>query len=100
MNKYDIEPTRANVIISIQKNITGRNSSLGNLIRLLNRQNDSWSIAINGSWGSGKTFFVKQCQLMIDSLNIESNEENSDIITARSQLFDDRELNTLQNKPF
>ena len=56
MDKYDIEPTKVNLINSIQKDITGRNQSLENLIRLLNRQNDSWSIAINGSWGSGKTF--------------------------------------------
>ncbi|MGK4057628.1 P-loop NTPase fold protein [Limosilactobacillus reuteri] len=100
MDKYDIEPTKVNLINSIQKDITGRNQSLENLIRLLNRQNDSWSIAINGSWGSGKTFFVKQCKLMLDSLSMESNDANTDIITTRTQLFSNEELQELQNKPF
>lgn len=29
----------------------------------------SSSIAINGAWGSGKTFFVKQCKMVIDACN-------------------------------
>lgn len=101
MNKYDIEPTKMNLINSIQKDITGRNGSLRSLIKLLNRQNDSWSIAINGSWGSGKTFFVKQCQLMLNSISMELNDGNFDIITARSKLFNnEEELHNLQNKTF
>jgi hypothetical protein len=100
MDKYDIEPTKMNLIDSIQKDITGRNGSLKSLIKLLNRQNDSWSIAINGSWGNGKTFFVKQCQLMLNSLNTKSDNMDSGIIISRSKLFNDKELEELQSKPF
>ena len=67
MNKYDILPTKSNLALSIKNDTTGRNSNLYNLLRLLNFQQDSLSIAINGSWGTGKTFFIKQCQLMIDN---------------------------------
>ena len=66
MNKYDILPTKSNLALSIKNDTTGRNSNLYNLLRLLNFQQDSLSIAINGSWGTGKTFFIKQCQLMLD----------------------------------
>ncbi|WP_156249919.1 KAP family P-loop NTPase fold protein [Limosilactobacillus reuteri] len=100
MNKYDIDPTQQNLINSIQKDITGRNMVLGNLLRLLNRLEDSYSIAINGSWGSGKTFFVKQCQLILDSLTIESNNIDNGVIIARSQLFKDKEVKELQGKIF
>lgn len=75
MNKYDILPTESNLVLSIKNDTTGRNSNLYNLLRLLNLQQDSLSIAINGSWGTGKTFFIKQCQLMIDNaFSCEDNE--------------------------
>ncbi len=67
MNKYDILPTESNLALSIKNDTTGRNSNLYNLLRLLNLQQESLSIAINGSWGTGKTFFIKQCQLMLDN---------------------------------
>lgn len=67
MNKYDILPTKSNLALSIKNDTTGRNSNLYNLLRLLNFQQDSLSIVINGSWGTGKTFFIKQCQLMLDN---------------------------------
>ena len=39
---------------------------------MLNYQDDSYSIALDGRWGSGKTFFVKQCKLVLDCLNDEN----------------------------
>ena len=67
MKKYDMQPTTDNLISSITKDITGRNQNIYYLLRLLNEQDEAMSIAINGSWGTGKTFFIKQCQLMLDN---------------------------------
>ena len=39
---------------------------------MLKYQDDSYSIALDGRWGSGKTFFVKQCKLVLDCLNEEN----------------------------
>lgn len=39
---------------------------------MLNYQDDLYSIALDGRWGSGKTFFVKQCKLVLDCLNEEN----------------------------
>lgn len=100
MDKYDIEPTKKNLVNSIQKDITGRNGSLKSLIKLLNRQDGSWSIAVNGAWGSGKTFFVKQCQLVLNSLNMKSDNTDSDAVISLSKLFNDKELEELKGKPF
>lgn len=82
MNKFDLEPTKDNLIQSIKKNITGRNSSLYNFLRLLNSQDEPLSIAITGSWGDGKTFFVKQCQLLLDSISSsETTLSDADIFS-------------------
>lgn len=75
MNKYDIQPTTSNLASSIKNDVTGRNRNLYNLVRPLNFQEDSWSIAINGKWGTGKTFFIKQCQLILDNAFTCENEE-------------------------
>ena len=68
MKKYDIFPTEDNLKMSIDKDITGRNKDIFYLLKLLNLQDGSWSIAIDGAWGTGKTFFVKQCQYMLENL--------------------------------
>ena len=57
MKKYDIQPTEENIKESLKDNVTGRNENVYQLLQLLNHQEGSWSIAINGDWGSGKTFF-------------------------------------------
>ena len=72
MKKRDLEPTEENIIDSFVKNSVGRNDSLLKFIEMLNYQDDLYSIALDGRWGSGKTFFVKQCKLVLDCLNDEN----------------------------
>ena len=72
MKKRDLEPTEKNIIDSFVKNSVGRNDSLLKFIEMLNYQDDLYSIALDGRWGSGKTFFVKQCKLVLDCLNEEN----------------------------
>lgn len=57
--------------------LIGRNKSVIKFISYLNAINTNCSIAIDGRWGSGKTIFVKECQMIINQLNnfIPSNEE-------------------------
>lgn len=82
MNKYDIQPTTSNLVSSIENDVTGRNTNLYNLLKLLNTQEDSWSIAINGRWGTGKTFFIKQCQLILDNAFACEDKEIRQAINA------------------
>lgn len=100
MNKYDILPTETNLALSIKNDTTGRNSNLYNLLRLLNLQQDSLSIAINGSWGTGKTFFIKQCQLMLDNAFTQESENNKEVILARKTLFSPENLADIQKTHF
>ncbi|MGL5899737.1 MAG: P-loop NTPase fold protein [Lactobacillaceae bacterium] len=72
MKKRDLEPTEENIIDTFFKNSIGRNNSLLKFIEMLNYQDDSYYIALDGRWGSGKNFFVKQCKLVLDCLNDEN----------------------------
>lgn len=60
-----------------KEDLIGRNKSVIKFINYLNAINTNCSIAIDGRWGSGKTIFVKECQMIINQLNdfIPSNEE-------------------------
>ena len=98
MKKYDIQPTEDNLKESLNKNITGRNENIYQLLRLLNHQEGSWSIAINGDWGSGKTFFVKQCKYVLDCLNSSNNIQKKNINSGK--LFNREKLDDINKKPF
>lgn len=43
---------------------------------LANMEDDCYSIALNGEWGSGKTFFIKQIKLLLDAQNPCSSMDN------------------------
>lgn len=90
MKKYDLTANEQNVIESIQNNVTGRNEYVFNLVRMLNLQDDSLSIAIDSKWGNGKTFFVKQCKFILDHAFYEENE-NNDITKARNDICNGQE---------
>ena len=82
MKFYDLEPTNEKVFDTFEKNIVGRNAIVAKFVELLSSINTSCSIALDGNWGCGKTFFVKQVQMVMDALNgtlspeISNNENN------------------------
>lgn len=60
MKKYELELSNNNIKNTILDNVIDRNRKLINIIKLLNSINENFIISIDGSWGTGKTFFVKQ----------------------------------------
>lgn len=79
MNDYDLEITNENLEASIDNDILKRNSKLNKLIELLNSIKGNKIISIDGKWGSGKTFFLKQLEYINKnefSLKDEFNKEN------------------------
>lgn len=72
MKKYSLKPTDENAINLLREDPIGRNINVFRFISLLNHIQESCTIAINGEWGSGKTFFVKQVKLILDALNEHS----------------------------
>ena len=73
MRSIDLKPTDENIINTILTNSMGRNNGVYNFVRMLNSQYGSISVAVDGKWGSGKTFFIKQCKLVLDCLNDEND---------------------------
>lgn len=73
MKKSVLLPTDENLIFTIQEDALDRNADLNSFCQLLSHSNLMNSIALDGRWGSGKTFFVKQCALLINAKNSLSN---------------------------
>lgn len=92
MKKIGLSPeNEENLKKSLINDITGRNKNIISFIDLLNRcENDTWTIAIDGKWGAGKTFFVKQCKYILDHLK---DEETLDV------KIKDNILNKITTKP-
>lgn len=73
MKKSVLLPMDENLILTIKENVLDRNADLNSFCQLLSHSNSMNSIALDGRWGSGKTFFVKQCALLINAKNSLSN---------------------------
>ena len=67
MKKIVMDSNEANLLKTMKENILERNEDLIALYNLLHSINDPFSIAIDAPWGEGKTFFLKQLQLLYKS---------------------------------
>lgn len=74
MVKYELDINDENLKITIEKDILGRNSNLITLSKLLVNLDENITISIDGKWGSGKTFFVKQFKYLIEHINEYTND--------------------------
>lgn len=78
----ELLPTKENIKSTLSEDLICRNESLYYFLELLNGLEGPTSISLNGYWGSGKTFFVKQAEYVLNTIN-EFTGTTSD---------DDREL--------
>ena len=89
MKSYELKPTHENLMDTLIRNTLDRNKDIFMFADILNSLEDSCSIAIDGSWGSGKTFFVHQVKMFLDANNsfLTSMEEDdkSSIISLWKQ---------------
>lgn len=76
MNSFDLISTEENLIQALHDDLLKRNKDLVHFYDLLLAQEVSSLIAIDGRWGSGKTFFVKQSMLLINAKNPMSEMDN------------------------
>ena len=73
MIKFELEATEENLKSTIERNVLGRNSQLIMLAKLISKLDDNVIISIDGRWGSGKTFFVKQFIHLIENVDEYNN---------------------------
>ena len=69
METFELQPTPENVLSAFEKDIIGRNADVLYFVSLLNSIDSAMSIAVDGRWGAGKTFFVKQVKMVLDAFN-------------------------------
>ena len=69
MIRYELKPEHDNLLTTYKNDAIGRNADLFNFVEILNYIDNSCSISVDGAWGSGKTFFVKQAKMIIDAYN-------------------------------
>lgn len=74
MTNYSLKPTDENALGLLKTDPIGRNKYIRRFIQMLTRmEDDCYTVALNGDWGSGKTFFVKQIKMILDAYNPQSN---------------------------
>lgn len=97
MKKHDLQPTDENIRNTFIKDSIGRNKDLLYFIKIIDSIDESFSIALDSYWGSGKTFFVKQVKMILDANNeftYDSVEEKDKVIEKWNKLLGEDEINT------
>lgn len=87
MENFEILPTEENLIKTLEADLLGRNQQLSYFYNLLLAQKGASTIAVDGKWGSGKTFFIKQSTMVINAKNPVSIIEKEKREKILSKLF-------------
>ena len=81
MKKHDLQPSDVNIRSTFYNDSIGRNKDLVNFIKIINSIDESYSIALDSYWGSGKTFFVKQVKMILDTITEDKAEGETAILS-------------------
>lgn len=69
MKTLALNPTDENVLSTYLSDSIGRNQDIFHFVNILNSIEGNCSISLDGKWGSGKTFFVKQTKMVLEANN-------------------------------
>lgn len=75
MNRTEIKPTTENIIDMLEKDAIERNKYIATFLEMLDNVEQNFTIFINGDWGTGKTFLVKQISVLLTYYNQYINKE-------------------------
>lgn len=97
MKKYELLPTQENLVDTLCEDVFDRNKDLVYFYKILLAQEQACSIALDGKWGSGKTFFVRQSDIIINACNPRSYIDNNLRNTVLTKLGTSRNDNDFEN---
>ena len=83
MRPCELLPNFDNLFETFVDNAIGRNRDIWDFCRILDSIEGTYCIALDGQWGSGKTFFVKQVKMILDALN--PNVKNEEMGAEKEQ---------------
>ena len=86
MRSFELKPSHDNLLNTLVNDSIGRNKDVFLFADIINSISDACSIALDGSWGSGKTFFVKQTKMLLEAhnpfVNVLNDDDRATIISA------------------
>ena len=94
----ELKPTQENIIKTIKDNILGRNNTIKIFTKMLYSMSEQNIISLNGDWGTGKTFFIKQLVEVIKCLSVENYEVDKDILVFIKELEKEFENIEIKNQ--
>jgi|GEM_PF-5536396 len=85
MKRIDKSPTDKNLLESVSDDALGRNDDLAAFVGMLDEMEGGYSLCVDGPWGSGKTFFVKQVEMLLRHENdrLEGSYEELDGLVGK-----------------
>lgn len=96
MKSYELKPTYENLLYTFLEDAILRNTDIFRFVDILNSVEDCCAIALDGNWGCGKTFFVKQVKMVMDANNqvVADSDESvrEKIIQKHLQYLSSREM--------
>lgn len=90
MKSLDLTPTNENVYNSLINDSIGRGEFVRQFVKMLNAIEDNCTIALEGNWGSGKTFFVKQVKMVLDAHNPNYQPVNGFLTEERRKVIKEK----------
>lgn len=97
MKTYELEATEDTVIETLTKDPISRNKDLFRFMDILNSIDFGCSLALDGEWGSGKTFFVKQAEKIFEAVNPLNGNDKLSAIRDIWRIHEDRTGNELES---
>lgn len=78
IKRLEKEPDHKNVYNSLINDAVGRNENLCQFACFCSAQEDRCSIALDGGWGTGKSFFLRQLQILFDAYSNHPKQLTAD----------------------
>jgi hypothetical protein len=96
IKRLDREPTDDVLIDLMAADSIKRNADLKAMLSIMNSIDGGYSFFLDGKWGDGKTFFVKQMIILLEHLNLNLTDRNKNVANLFSdgQPFHDVNLGT------
>lgn len=90
MRRVDAEPTLETVDNAILEDLIGRRDQLRDFVKDIDSIEGNYSIFLDGEWGCGKTFFIKEAErlLAVGNQNLQSPETSrfKDMLAAAADI--------------
>ena len=84
----ELDPSKESIYKTLMDDAVGRNKNLWQFACFCSAQKNRCSIALDSGWGTGKTFFLKQLEMLFDAYNNQPIQLNADEKRQIRELFD------------